>query len=156
MMTTFAGNPNRASGENLAVYCRRMIDRATDAAGTASELASYHGLLADGILLAAPARAWRFEAGEGARQPTDREVRLAGLDARTRAEHGALEEYFAGVAARETARSDAYAALAQAYRGNPNRRGGDPAVHFDRMAGLSREAAAEARAMAFDHRRAAG
>jgi hypothetical protein len=156
MMTTFAGNPNRTSGENLAVYCRRQIDRATDAAGTAAGLAYYHGLLADDILSAAPARAWRFEAGEGARQPTDREVRLARLDARTRAEHGALQEYFAGVAARETARADAYSALAQAYRGSPNRRGGDPAVHFDRMAGQSREAATEARAAAFDHRQTAG
>jgi hypothetical protein len=83
-------------------------------------------------------------------------VRVAGLNARTRAEHGALEEYFTGVAARHTARAEAYAAWALAYRSNPNRRGGDPAAHFDRMAGVSRETAAEARAMAFDHRRAAG
>jgi hypothetical protein len=156
MMRTFAGNPNRTSVETLAVHCRRLADRANDAAGTTGELAYYHGLLADDILSVAPAHAWRFEAGEGAREPTDREVRVAGLNARTRAQHGALEEYFTGVAARQTARANAYAARAQAYRGNPNRRGGDPAVHFDRMAGLSRQAAAEARAAAFDHRRAAG
>ena len=154
MMTTFAGNPNRTSGENLTVSCRRRVERAIDAAVTAAELASYHGLLADGIVSAAPANAWRFEAGEGARQPTDREVRLARLDARTRAQHGALEEYFTSVETRQTARADAYTALAHAYRGNPNRRGGDPAVHLDRMAGLAREAAREARAAAFDHRRA--
>jgi hypothetical protein len=156
LIGTFAGNPNRTSGESLAVHWRRLADRASEAATSMGELAYYHGLLADGILSIAPTDAWRFEAGEGARPPTDREVRLAGLDARTRAQHGALEEYFTSVEARQTARANAYAAWAQAYRGNPNRRGGDPAVHLDRMAGLSREAAAEARAEAFDHRRAVG
>ncbi len=156
MMSTFAGNPNRTSGDNLAVHCRRLGHLATEAAATVAGLAFHHGLLADGIRSVAPVGSWRFELGEGARQPTDRELRLAALNARTPADHGTLEEYFVGVAARRTAEAVAYLAMAQAYRGNPNRRGGDPAVHFDRMARLSREAAARAEAAAFDHHQLAG
>ena len=152
MMSAFAGNPNRTSGENLAVHCRRLADQATKAADTVGALAYHHGLLADGMLSVAPAGAWRFEAGEGARQPTDRELRLAALNARTPADHGTLAEYFVGVAARRTAEANAYVARAQAYRGNPNRRGGDPAVLFDRMAERSREAAMQAEAAALEHR----
>ena len=156
MMSVFAGNPNRTSGENLAVHCRRLADQATKAAATVGELAYHHGLLADGMLSVAPAGAWRFEAGEGARQPTDRELRLAALNARTPTEHGALAEYFLGVARRRTAEANAYMVRAQTYRGNPNRRGGDPAVLFDRMAKRFREAAGEAEAAAFDHRQLPG
>jgi hypothetical protein len=150
------GNPNRTSWENLAVHCRRLEDLATEAAATVGGLAYYHGLLADGMPSVAPVGAWRFEAGEGARQPTDRELRQAELNARTRTEHAVLEEYFGTVAADRTAEANTYTAMARAYRGNPNRRGGDPAVHFDRMARLSREAAMRAATAAFEHRRLAG
>jgi hypothetical protein len=154
-MSEFAGNPNRTSGENLTVHCRQLADRATEAAATVGRLAYHHSRLAEGMPSVAPEGAWRFEAGEGARETTDRELHLAELNARTPTEHGILQEYFFMLADRRTAEANAYMAMAQAYRGNPNRRGGDPAVHFDRMEKLAREAAAKALAAAFEHRQPA-
>jgi hypothetical protein len=56
------------------------------------------------------------------------------------------------VATRHTAEAEAHGRMAQTYRGNPNRRGGDPAAHCDRLVKLSRDAAAEARAAAAEHK----
>ena len=156
MAKGYVGNPNRGPSATLDTHCRRLTALASEAAATVRELAEHYGRLAEGIPSVAPVDGLHFEAGEGARQPTDQELRLAALDARTPWEHAALEEYFVALAARRTAEANAHLAMAQAYRGNPNRRGGDPAVHCDRMAKQAREAAAKAEAAAFDHRQLVG
>lgn len=156
MAKAYVGNPNRTSGAGLAAHSRRLGELATDAATTLHELAEHHNSLAAGIASVAPADGKRFEAGEGARKPTDRELAEASVNANSPADHRGLEEYFVTLAARRTAEAATHVAMAQAYRGNPNRRGGDPAVHCDRMIKLSREAAAEAQAAAKRHRQLAG
>jgi hypothetical protein len=156
MANAYAGNPNRTSGAGLAAHCRHLGQLATDAATTLRELAEHHNNLAAGVASVAPADGKRFEAGEGARKPTDREIGEAAANANSPADHRAIEEYFVTLAARRTAEANTHVAMAQAYRGNPNRRGGDPAAHCDRMIKLLREAATEAQAAAKEHRQLRG
>jgi len=73
--------------------------------------------------------------------------------ASTPAEHRALEEYFLTLARRYTAEANEHVALAQAYKGT---RIAQAAVHHDRLAGLSRDAAKEATAGAEMHKQLAG
>ena len=153
MAAAYVGNPNRGSAASPGAHCRRLTALATESAATVRELAAHYGRLAEGIPSVAPRDGARFEAGEGAPQPTDQELRHASAAARTPADHRGLEEHFAALAARHTAEADEHVAMARAYRGNANRRGGDPGVHCDRMAKQSREAAEEARGVAAEHGR---
>jgi hypothetical protein len=153
MATAYVGNPNRGSATSPAAHCRRLAELATESAATVRQLAAHHERLAAGIPSEVPEDSARFEAGEGAPEPTNSELRKLAASARTPADHRDLEEYFVTLAARRAAEADEHTAMARAYRGNANRRGGDPAVNCDRMVKLSREAAEEARGAAAEHGR---
>ena len=77
------------------------------------------------------------------------------VTAKTPADHGKLSKQFAAEAARYTEDADRHAAMAAGYRANPNRRGGDPAIHCDRFVQQVREAATAARELATYHERVA-
>jgi len=152
MSKAFGGNPNRVGTVSASTHCARLARRLnTEAAATLRELATHHERLAMGAPSTVPVDSARFEHGEGTPAPTDSELAALAARARMPADHRALAEYFATVAARHTADAETHSRMAQAYRGNGNRRGGDPAAHCDRLVKLSREAAAEARAAATQH-----
>lgn len=77
------------------------------------------------------------------------------VTAKTPAEHGKLSKQFAAESARYTAEADRHAAMAAGYRANPNRRGGDPAIHCDRFVQQMRDAGTAARELATYHERVA-
>jgi hypothetical protein len=104
----------------------------------------------------APPNSARFEAGEGAPPPSDAQLRALAARARTRADHLGLAEYFEAVAERQTDAANKYTAFARLYQVTIRRTvGGDPVLHYDRMATRYRESAARARAEAAKHRQLA-
>ena len=158
MARAFVQNPGRRVAANRSSdHCRRLENLATQSAATVRELAAHHGREAAGIPSTAPDNAARFEAGEGARVVWEHEKEIHDLaaNARTAADHGAIAEYFESIEKQYNKDVNEHSAMAQAYRAAPNRRGGDPAAHCDRLVRLSREAAKEAGAVAAEHRQLA-
>jgi hypothetical protein len=155
MSNAFGGNPNRQVAA-MNAHCTRLAELNTRSAATVRELAAHHERLAAGSPSTAPGDSAPYHAGKGAPAPTDRELKALAGKARTPADHRALEEYFLTLAKEYSADADDHAAMAQAYRGNPNRRGGDPAVNCDRLVMLSRDSVKEANAAAAMHRDLAG
>jgi hypothetical protein len=147
------GNPSRSLVTSLGAHCKRLAELNTESATALRELAAHHLKLSAGASAPAPAAGARFEAGAGARVPTDQELSALAGSAQTPAEHGALEAYFVTLAKRYSADADAHAALAKAYRGG---RFPQVAVHCERAAKLARDAANEANAAAAMHRTLAG
>ena len=159
MARAFLQNPGRRVAANRSGdHCKRLEALATQSAATVRELAAHHANLAAGVTSTAPDNSARFEAGEGARvvEAHDKEIHDLAAKASTPADHRAIEEYFESVEKRYNAAANEHATMAQAYRVAPNRRGGDPAVHCDRLVKLSREAAREASAVAAEHKQLAG
>ena len=158
MAGAFIASPSvRVRAQSSADHCKRLENLATQSAATLRELASHHDRLAAGIPSTAPRNTARFEAGEGARVAWEHEKEIHDLtaNARTAADHRAIEEYFESIQKQYSAAVNEHAAMAHAYRAVPNRGSGDPAAHCDRLVRLSREAANEARAVATEHKRAA-
>ncbi|MBI4486436.1 MAG: hypothetical protein HY655_10535 [Acidobacteria bacterium] len=158
MARAFVSNPGRRVVANRSSdHCKRLANLAGQSAATVRELAAHHASLSAGIPSAAPNNSARFEAGEGARVVEARDKEMHGLaaNARTAADHRAIVEYFRGLEKQYGAAVDEHTGMAQAYRAAPNRRGGDPAAHCDRLVRLSREAAKEAGALAAEHEQAA-
>jgi len=153
MSQRFVGNPNRNLGMGMSAHCKRLGDLNTQSATTARELAAYHNKLASGSPATPPRDGARFQGGAGAAEPTEQELNVLAAKASTPAEHRALEEYFVTLAKRYSAEADEHVALAQAYRGT---RIAQAAVHHDRLAGISRDAAKEATAAAQMHKDLAG
>jgi hypothetical protein len=153
MAQSFAGNPNRKLGTGMSAHCKQLAELNTRSATELQELATYHRKLAAGVPAAPPAGGARFEGGAGAPAPTDRELDAMAARARTPAEHGALEEYFLTLAKRYAASAEDHAATANIHRGT---RIAQAAVHHQRLAQLSREAAKEATAAAERHKQLAG
>jgi hypothetical protein len=152
MSKAFSGNPSRSGAVAAGAHCTRLARLNTESAATLRELAAHHGRLAMGAPSTVPEGSARFVHGEGAPAPTDAELAALAARARTPADHRALTEYFLTVAAHHTTEAEAHGRMAQAYRGTANRRGGDFAAHCDRLVKLSRDAAAEARAAAAEHK----
>ena len=152
MAQSFVGNPSRNLGTGMSTHCKRLADLNTQSATTARELAAYHQKLASGAAATPPAAGARPEGGAGARTPTDQELNAMAAKAGTPAEHRALQEYFMTLATRDATEASEHVALAQAYRGT---RLAQAAVHHDRMAQLSRDAAKEATAAAEMHKQLA-
>jgi hypothetical protein len=116
------------------------------------ELALYHDKRASGAAAIAPKDAARFQAGAGASEPSDDELRALAAKAGSAADHHALEEYFATAAKRYRDEANQHNAMAQAYRGT---RIAQAAVHCDRLVTLSRDEAKEATAAAEMHKQLA-
>ena len=150
-----AGPPRRGGSAAIsgADHCKRLATLNTQSAATLKELAVHHEGLAAGKTSAVPRDAARFEGGEGARAPTEKELSALAARASTPADHGALQEYFRTQAERYTADANNHAAMAQAYRGT---RIAHAAAHCDRIVKLSRDSAKEATAVAEMHKGHAG
>ena len=153
MSQSFIGNPSRSLGTGMSAHCKRLADLNTQSATTVRELAAYHTKLASGTPTIPPRDGARFQTGAGAPEPTEKELNALAAKASTPAEHRGLDEYFLTLAKRYTAEANEHVALAQAYRGT---RIAQAAVHHDRLAGLSRDAAKEATAAAEMHKQLAG
>ncbi|HZA34976.1 MAG TPA: hypothetical protein VE505_08620, partial [Vicinamibacterales bacterium] len=136
-----------------SVHCKRLADLNTQSATTVGELAAYHEKLASGTPATPPNDGARFQGGAGAPEPTSKELDVLAAKANTPAEHRALEEYFLTLAKRYSNEANEHVTLAQTYRGT---RIAQAAVHHDRLAGLSRDAAKEATAAAEMHKGLAG
>lgn len=149
---TLAGNPNHPPAVPAGARWTRLVEESETSAATVRELSAHHERLAAGRPSQTPADSARFEAGEGAPAPTEAKLRELSASARTPSDHRSLAEYFGTVAERQEIAANKYAALARLYRAQSRRMGsGDPSVHYDRMARLSRESASEARAEAAKH-----
>lgn len=153
MSQSFIGNPSRNLGTGMSAHCKRLADLNTQSATTVRELAAYHVKMASGTPATPPRDAARFQGGAGAPDPTEKELDALAAKANTPAEHRGLEEYFLTLAKRYTAEANEHVALAQTYRGT---RIAQAAVHHDRLAGLSRDAAKEAIVAADMHKQLAG
>ena len=153
MAQSFSGNPSRSLGTGMSAHCKQLANLNTQSATTLRELAAYHQKLTAGAIATPPPDAARFQGGAGATRPTDQELKAMAAKAGTPNDHQALEEYFLTLAKRETAEANEHMALAQAYRGT---RIAQAAVHHDRLAGLSRDAAKEATTAAEMHKQLAG
>ena len=153
MSQSFIGNPSRNLGNGMSAHCKQLANLNTQSETTVRELAAYHAKLAIGTPATPPKDGARFQGGAGAPEPTEKELNALATKASTPAEHRGLEEYFLTLAKRYTAEANEHVALAQAYRGT---RIAHAAVHHDRLAGLSRDAAKEATAAAEMHKQLAG
>jgi hypothetical protein len=153
MSQSFVGNPSRNLGTGMSVHCKRLADLNTQSATTVRELAAYHEKLASGTAATPPKDGARFQGGAGAPEPNEKELNALAAKASTPAEHRALEEYFLTLAKRYSNEANEHVTLAQTYRGT---RIAQAAVHHDRLAGLSRDAAKEATAAAEMHKGLAG
>jgi len=156
MASAYTGNPNHSLGGSMGLHCKRLADLATTSATTAREMVTYHNNLAARAAAEAPKGAAAFDAGAGAPAPTTEELKRLAASARTPAEHRALEEYFLTLAKQDAADAKAHAAMANSFRVSGQRRGSEfPAMHYDRLAKLARDAAKEAEAAAAMHRQLA-
>lgn len=153
MSQAFAGNVNRQLATGSSAHCTRLVELNTQSAVTVRELAAHHNRLAAGAPSIAPRDAARFQGGEGASIPTEKELNQLAANASTPADHRALLEYFVETAKRYAADVDEHVAMAQAYRGTKI---AAAAAHCDRMVRLSRDAAREANAAAVMHKDLAG
>jgi hypothetical protein len=152
MSTSFVGNPSRKLSTGMSMHCKRLADLNTQSASTVRELAAYHNKLSRGAVATPPPDGARFQGGAGASEPTEQELNALAAKASTPAEHHALEEYFVTLAKRYTSDTNEHTALAQSYRGT---RIAQAAVHHDRLASLSRDAAKQAGAAAAMHKQLA-
>jgi predicted nucleic acid-binding protein len=154
MASAFIGAPTRRVPANTASdHCKRLAQLNTQSAETLNELAAHHKQLAGGVASTAPPAGARFQAGAGAPEPTDAELRALAAKASTPADHRALEEYFLTAARRYTADANAHVTMGQAYRGT---RIVQAAAHCDRLVTLSRDSAKEAAEEAAMHKQLAG
>jgi hypothetical protein len=135
-------------------HCERLAELDTQSATAAGELAAYHQKLAAGAPATAPASGSGFEAGAGARGPTDQELNALAAKASTPANHADLENYFLSLAKRYAADAKTHASMAQLYRSNPRLAGAG--FHCDRLVELSQKAASEAAGAAAMHKKLAG
>jgi hypothetical protein len=144
----FVGNPNRNTGSGMSTHCKRLAKLNTESAATLRELATHHKALAAGAASTVPAGGSRFQAGAGASEPTDAELKALAARAATPADHRALQEYFLTAAKRYTSDANDHTAIAQSYRGT---RIAQAADHCDRIVASARESAKEATTAAAMH-----
>jgi len=153
MAQAFTAAPTRqVAANNAADHCKRLASFNMQTADTLRELAAHHEKSAAGMPSTPPKGSARFQAGAGAPEPTDAELKTLAAQASTPAEHRALQEYFLTAAKRYRADANDHVAMAQAYRGT---RIAQAAVHCDRLVSLLRDQEKEAIAAAEMHRQLA-
>ena len=148
MAKSFVGNPNRNTGADMSVHCRKLADLNNQSATTLRELATHHQKLAGGVPSTPPRDGARFQGGAGASQPTDQELTAWTARADTPADHRALAEYFQAAALRYTAEAKTNASIAASYRGTKI---AQVEAIYDRIVANARESAKEATAAADMH-----
>ena len=150
MAQAFIAAPTRRAPANTAAdHCKRLATLNKESAVTLRELAAYHEKRAAGVAATAPKGAARFQAGAGASEPSDDELKALAERATTPADHHALEEYFQTAAKRYRGAVNEHTSMAQAYRGT---RIAQAAAHCDRLVSLSRDEAKEAATAAEWHK----
>lgn len=154
MGQAFSGNTKLAHiATSQREHCRQLSVRNLESAATLRELAAHHTKLAAGAASEPPKGGERFEAGAGARVPTDAELTRLAATAETAADHRALEGYFTSLAARYERESKESAAYAISWRGmSKNPSAPALAANWERLARQQRESATEARAAAGMHK----
>ena len=152
MSNAFDGNPNRQGASGMREHAKRLAELDRQSAAALRELAIHHEALAAGKSSRVPADAGRFERGEGATEPPERELSALAARANTAADHRALEEYYVTAAKRYTAEADRHATMAATYRGTRIAMAAD---HCERLMKLSRDSAKEATEAAAMHRQLA-
>lgn len=153
MAEAFLASPIRRQPANTAAdHCKRLAALNSQAASTLRDLAAYHKQRAAGARIDIPKDATRFHSGEGAREPSDDELKALASRADTPADHHALEEYFQAAAERYRQALTEHSAMSQAYVGT---RIAQAAAHCDRLVHLSREEAKQAAAAAQMHKQLA-
>jgi hypothetical protein len=154
--TAFIGNPNHGLSADTNVRRTPQAEDATRLADAARAMTAYHQLLSVGATAVPPPARARFDGGAGAPAPTQVELHELATQARTPTDHRVLAEYYLTLGARDTALANAHAQMANMYRGSGQRRASETAaMHCDRMARRSREAATRAAAAASLHRQLA-
>ena len=149
MAQSFLGNLTRNVGLSISAHHRRLAELSMQSATTLRELATYHQSLAAGIPSTPPIGGTLFESGTGAPEPTNQELNALVAQARTAADHHALEEYFLMLANRYAEAADTHVAMAQTYRGT---RMAQAADHCDRLVKRFRDLAKEATGSASIHK----
>jgi hypothetical protein len=149
MAHALPGNPNRETGYGRQAHFKRLAKLNTQWATTSRELATHHERLAAGTESVPPRDARLFEAGAGAPEPTEEDLSALAAEARTPADHRALEIAYSARADRYTAQASEHLAMASAYRGTKI---ASAAVHCDRLVMQARTAAREASAAALRHK----
>jgi hypothetical protein len=152
MAQGFVGNPSRNVGAGMSAHCKRLSALNTATAAVLQELSDYHNRLASGAPALRPSAGARFEGGAGASAPTVRDLEDLAAKAGTRAEHLALHEYFLTLANRYAGEARQHSAFAAGVR---NTRIEQAAGIHERLASVSQDAAAEARAAAEMHKQLA-
>jgi hypothetical protein len=155
MGQAYKANANRSAVTSAAGHCDRLAKLATDSGAAARELAKYHRDLAGGKAAVLPKGAAALQGGKGAPDPTAEQLHHLAMMARTRADHLSLQEYFATLAKKNTAEAEDYTTMARAYRAGVRKGTYDPAVTFDRLAKIARDAAKEAAEAASIHKQLA-
>jgi len=150
------GNPGRNVTTTVSGHCKQLEELNTQSATAVRELAVHYQMLAAGQASVAPPDSAGFQAGAGARQPTDQELSGLAESAHTSAAHQELAAYFLALAKRYTTDVSNHTAFAKAYRGLPRGSNIAMAAHCDHVAALSHEAAKEASAAAAIHEDLAG
>lgn len=148
-MATLPGNPNRDTGYARQAHFRRLAELNTQWATAARELAAHHERLAAGTESVLPPDAGLFEAGAGAPEPSEEDLKTLAAAARTAADHRVLEIAYSARADRYTAKANHHAAMAAAFRGTKIASAG---VHHDRLVMQARATAREATAAALRHK----
>ena len=154
--TASIGNPNHRLAAGIDVRRTQQAEDAARLADAARAMTAYHQLLSVGAAAVPPPARTRFDGGAGAPAPTPVELNALARRARTPADHRVLAEYYLTLEARETARANEHAQMANMHRGSGQRASETAAMHCDRMARLSREAATHAAAAVSSHRQLAG
>lgn len=150
------GNPNHGFGVHTDVRRTQQAEDAARRAEAARAMVVYHQLLSVGAPTGPPPARAQFDGGAGAPAPTQVELNELATRARTPADHRVLAEYYLTLETRETALANEHARMANMLRVSGGRRASDAAaMHCDRMARLSRDAAKQASATASFHRQLA-
>ena len=144
MAKAYLATSPRSPVNGAPAHCEHLATLADESAAAADEMAMYHEMLAEGIVIGAPPQASRFYAGQGAPEPTAADLHQLATLARTPADHRSLAEYYTTVAAKNSTAADAHAAMARSYRAGVFKGLVDPGAHCERQARQLREAARQA------------
>ena len=154
MGQAFSGNPKLAAmASSQREHCRRLRSRNLESATTLRELAAHHAKLGTGVASEPPDGAGRFESPASTPRLSDDDLRRQVAEAATAADHRALAQYFAGLAARYDEDARRSATFAESWRSAASKHpvASRLAAHWDQLAGQQRASATEARAAAALH-----
>lgn len=152
MARVYRATANRSATTTAAIDCERLARRGATWGMRARELARYHVDLAEGRDAVLPVGATALHEGFGAPEPTRSQLHSLALTADTRADHLVLREYYLTVARRRTAEADNYLSMIAAFHAGVRNGTYNPAVAYERLAGIARKAAKDATQAADRHK----